>query len=111
MNNSKIAVDTVNLELEEQVDFQPQFRKQVNENSDILEALEKVQSSNYWKLLEKTIFSVDLTILRTKLSREKDPIEIYRLQGEIARCEKYDLSKLILEKRNQLTKLKKQLHD
>lgn len=111
MNNSLIAVESVSLELEKQVDFQPQFRKQVTELADIIEALEKVQHSNYWKVLEKSIFSADLLNLRSRLSKEKDMTEIFRLQGEIARCEKYDFAKLILEKRNQLTNIKNNLHD
>lgn len=111
MNNSLIAKETVNLELEEAVDLQPHIRTKVTELVDIIDALEKIHSSNYWKVLEQTIFLDELDNLKNLLSKEENQIKLYRLQGEIKRCEKYDLHKLILEKRNQLTNLKKQLHD
>lgn len=109
MNNSKMAIDS--LKVEEKVDLQPHFRKQITELVAIIEALEKIQTSNYWKVLEQTIFSTDLILLRSRLSKEKDTAEIFRLQGEITRCEKYDFGKLILEKRNQLTNLKNQIDE
>lgn len=111
MNNSKIAIDSVDLELEEAVDLQPQFRKQVNELSDIIEALEHIQSSNYWKILEKTVFLNEVENLKNQLAKEDSQISMYRLQGKIAQAQKYDLGKLVIEKRNQLTNIKNNLHD
>lgn len=111
MNNSLIAIESNKLELEESVDLQPQFRKQITELVDIIEALEKVQSSNYWKIIENTIFLDEVETLKNQLSKEDNQITIYRLQGKITQALKYDLNKLIIEKRNQLTNIKKQLHD
>lgn len=111
MNNSKIAIDSVKLEPEEQVDLQPHFRKQVTELSDIIEALEHIQSSNYWKTLENTVFLNEVETLKNQLAKEDNQISMYRLQGKIAQAMKYDLGKLIAEKRNQLTNIKNNLHD
>lgn len=110
MNNSKIAIDSVNLEIETQVDLQPTFRKQATELATMIEALEKIQQSSYWIVLQ-AMFSSDLINLKSRLSKEKDMTEIFRLQGEIARCEKYDFAKMILEKRNQLANLKNQIDE
>lgn len=111
MNNSKIALDSVRLDMDETVDLQPTYRTQATQLSTIVEALEKVSESSFWNVLNKEIFSADLVNLRSRLGKEKDTAEIFRLQGEIARCEKYDINKLLLEKRNQLTNLKNKIDD
>lgn len=109
MNNSKIAIDSI--ELEQQADLQPTFRKQATELTAIIEALEKIQSSNYWKILEETVFMNEVETLKNQLAKEDNQISLYRLQGKIAQAQKYDLGKLIAEKRNQLTNLKQNLHE
>lgn len=109
MNNSKIAIDTVMQDSE--IDRSPIIREQITELTAIIEAIEHINGSNYWKVLEQMIFSADLSILRNRLSKEKDTTEMFRLQGEIARSEKYDLARILSEKRNILANLKKQLHD
>lgn len=111
MNNSFMAGESVKLEIETAVDLQPQFRAKATELADLIEALEKVHASNYWKTLEQTIFHDELDNLKSLLCKEENHIKIYRLQGEIKRAEKYDLAKLIMEKRNQLTNLTQQIHD
>ncbi len=111
MNNSYIASESVKLEIEETVDLQPQFRKQVNELTDIIEALEKVNQSSYWKVLQNTIFLDEVETLKNQLAKEDNTTSIYRLQGKIIQAQKYDLDKLITEKRNQLINLKNKIHD
>lgn len=111
MNNSLIAGESVKLEIETPTDNQPEFRKKATEFSDIIEALEHIQSSNYWKTLENTVFLNEVENLKNQLAKEDNQISMYRLQGKIAQAQKYDLGKLITEKRNQLTNIKKQIHD
>lgn len=110
MNNSKIAIENRWLETEELIDTIPLLRQQATELATIIEALEKVQSSSYWKVLEQKIFTNDLISLRSRLSKEKDTTEIFRLQGKITQLEKYDFGKMLSEKRNELSNITKQLH-
>lgn len=109
MNNAQITNENVDLELDPLVDFQPMLNQQAKELVEIVEALDKVMQSSYWKVLYNKIFSQDLISLRSRLSKERDTTELFRLQGEIARAEKYDLNKMLVEKQNRLQNIKKQM--
>lgn len=111
MNNSLMAGESVKLEIDAPTDLQPEFRRKATELSDIIEALDHIQSSNYWKTLESTVFFNEIENLKNQLAKEDNQISMYRLQGKIAQAMKYDLGKLIIEKRNQLTSIKNNLHD
>lgn len=111
MNNSFMAGESARLEIDTPIDLQPKYRTQITELTDIIEALEHIQSSNYWKTLENTVFLNEVETLKNQLAKEDNQVTMYRLQGKIAQAGKYDLGKLIIEKRNQLANLKKQLHD
>ncbi len=111
MNNSKLAIEHVSLQEEEVVDTSPELRRQSEELADVIEALEKVSQSSYWKVLHNKIFDKDLLTLKSRLSKEKDTVEIFRLQGQITRAEQYDLDKMLIDSRNKLINLRKQIHD
>lgn len=112
MNNSKIALDTgLDLELEEKRDVKPALREQENKLVDIIEAIEHVTNSNYWRVLQEREFLPDLEALKTHLAEERDEVKIYRLQGQIEKARKFDLSKLLLVKRNELLSIRKKLND
>lgn len=110
MNNSKIAIENVSLELEEDADISPSLRKRLAELVEEIEALENIHASRYWKTLNEKIFTPELNRLLTELVREKGTIEVFRLQGAIEWIKKnLDLNKLASIKRNESTQIRQQL--
>ena len=85
------------------------LRERVEILIEIIEALQNIASSNYWKVLQQNVFNVDLDRAKSRLANEKDTTEIFRLQGEIRWGEKFDLEKLIKKYRDELTAIRKQL--
>jgi methionine salvage enolase-phosphatase E1 len=110
MNNSRIAIEDVSLELEEPFDTQPILREQSTELLEIIEALDNITKSAYWKILQEKVWSGILTSLQRRINIEKDTQEIARLQGQIVWAEKYtDLNKLTQVYRTKLQNIKKQI--
>lgn len=108
MNNSQIA--NLNLEEEQPIDRKPFLRQREIELVKLIEAIENVKSSNYWKILED-LFSRDVEKIRSELDDEKDTIKIFRLQGSIEWAKKYsDLSKLAERYREELINIRKQIN-
>src|SRR3990167_1885721 len=85
------------------------LRERVEILTKVIEALQNIASSNYWKVLQQNVFNVDLDKAKSRLAKEKDTTEIFRLQGEIRWGEKFDLEKLIKKYRDELTAIRKQL--
>ena len=85
------------------------LRERVEILTEVIEALQNIASSNYWKVLQQNVFNVDLDKAKSRLANEKDTTEIFRLQGEIRWGEKFDLEKLIKKYRDELTAIRKQL--
>ena len=85
------------------------LREKVEILTKIIEALQNIASSNYWKVLQQNVFNVELDKAKSRLAKEKDTTEIFRLQGEIRWGEKFDLEKLIEKYRNELIGIRKQL--
>ena len=90
MNNSKIIKDNVLEEPKNEVN-EELLRKQETELLEIIEAMESIKSSNYWKLLEQKVWLPALEILQRNLNKEEDATKIYRLQGKIEWAEKFVL--------------------
>lgn len=110
MNNAKIAIENVSLEIEKPVDVMPMLRKRAEELTDIIEAINAIRGSSYWKTLEQKVFSGVTSALYKKLENESDEKEIFRLQGQIRWAEKYsDLSKLSDVYNEELKRIKKQI--
>lgn len=110
MNNAKLALDANTLDEEEPVDLKPMMRERETELAEIIEALENINSSNYWKLLQDKVFSGVVDALARRIAKEKDPTELYRLQGQIVWAAKYmDLNKLAQVYRNELTNVRKNI--
>lgn len=106
MNSSKIVIDN----LEEEVNTTPWLRQRQTELLQIIEAIDAIEASNYWKVLEKKVFEGVVESLYRRLRNEKDDKEIYRLQGQIVWSEKYsDLKKLAFVYKQELERIKKQL--
>lgn len=87
MNNFVIASQSV--EKEEVYNAGPALRKRVQELSQIIGALRAIQSSEHWKVLEGNVWSSVTSSLYKRLRNEKDPSEIYKLQGQILWADKY----------------------
>ena len=107
MNNAFIIKDV--LQEETQKDSSPLLQERVEELADIIEALQAIVSSSYWKVLQKYEFDDTLQRLLVELGEEKDTVKIFRLQGEIKRAKKYSLEKLLQDRRQELARIKQQL--
>lgn len=77
-------------------------REKVETLSVIVEALQNIAGSSYWKVVEQNVFNVDLEKAKRRLVNEKDTVEIFRLQGEIRWGEKFNLEKLLHKYREEL---------
>ena len=93
MNNSKIALESITLVEEEVIDLTPILRSKEEELLAILEALEQINSSDYWRVLKEKLFNKELDSLYRQLRNERNPTVIYRLQGKLDQADKYDLDK------------------
>lgn len=103
MNNAYLA------EEDEVVDSAPVHRQRIEELTSIIEALQNIAGSSYWKVLKQFVFDVDLDKAKRRIAKEKDTTEIFRLQGLIQWGEKFDLEELLTKYRNELTTLRKNL--
>jgi hypothetical protein len=111
MNNSKVIKDNLE-ELEEETTGEgnkPLLRQQEMELLEIIEAIENIKSSGYWKKLEEKVFSVELSKLQSLLCQEKDPTVMFRLQGQIVGVKKFDLEKMLSVRRNELALVRSSL--
>ena len=109
MNNSKIIKDNI-LEAPENIDNSAMLRKQEQELLEVIEAIESIKSSNYWKVLEKKVWTPSLDTLQRQLNKEKEVNQIFQLQGQIKWAEKVaDLDKMSKMMRNTLQGLKNSL--
>lgn len=108
MNNSKL-IENAPL-VEDVVDLKPMLRQRETELAEIIEALESISQSKYWKVLLTKVFNKDLGSLQTRLEDEKNPTEIYRLQGEIKRAKTLDLQKKLQVYRQDLQNTRKNLN-
>lgn len=82
------------------------YREQVTLLTELIDALQNIQNSVYWKVLEKHVFNPELAKSKRRLEVEKDTTEIFRLQGEVRLSRRYDLEQLILKSRDELSKYK-----
>ena len=106
MNNSLLQ-----LEPEVQVDISPQLRQRERELLEIIEAIRRVSSSEYWQLLKVKVFDGIVDSLHKRLIAEKNPTEMYRLQGQIVWAEKYsDLEKMTQAYENELKSVRAKLY-
>lgn len=108
MNNSQIIENV--LEESKVVDVLPILRERVSVLTEVIEALSNLSQSSYWEVLRRYEFEGDLHDLVSRLEKEKETIEIFRLQGEIKRAKKYDLIRLLEQRRKELQVIKSKLN-
>ena len=108
MNNSKIVENT--LAEEPKVDIKPMLHQRQEKIVKIIEAIDSISQSNYWKHLEKEVFQPTLNSSVNQLCMEKDNQTRDRLQGKIEVLSKYANFKMFSEAyRMELKKIKEQL--
>lgn len=110
MNNSKIALEYESLAEEKLVDYKPMLRQRETDLAEIIEALRNIRASSYWKVLEAKVFNKEFNSLRDKLENEKNPTEIYRLQGRITQAKKLNLDKELQACEMELKRIKDQIN-
>ena len=105
MNNAFIIKE----EITEEKDASVLLREKVENLTEIIEALQNIIGSSYWQVLQQNVFNVDLLKAKSRLAKEKDTTEIFRLQGKIEWEEKFDLERLLTKYRDELSGIRKQL--
>jgi hypothetical protein len=112
MNNSRIAIEGVSLEMEEAIDRRPILRQQETALVGIIEALEHIIGSEYWQTINTQVFGPGIEAVRRRLGTEKDTTELFRLQGKLEWAEQHlNLTKLLVTKRNELINIRRHLHE
>jgi hypothetical protein len=91
-------------------DVSPLRNKRMQDLTDIIEALQHIAGSSYWKVLQQYIFDVDVAKARKSLTKETDTTELFRLQGEIRALERYALEAMLDKYRNELETIRKQIN-
>ena len=108
MNNSKLTENT--LSEEPQTDIKPMLHKRQEEVVKIIEAIDSISQSNYWKFLEKELFQPVLNSSVNQICIEKDNQKRDYLQGKIEVLSKYADFKMFSETyRMELKKIEQQL--
>lgn len=108
MNNAKLTESV--LEEEPRVDTKPFLMKRADELTEIIEAIDALSQSEYYKTLEKKVFEGSLQSSINMLLNEKDSQKVAWLQGAIAILSKYaDVKKFSEAYRLELQKVKEQL--
>ena len=105
MNNAKIIEDM----MPEEKNPSPLLISRAEVLTDIIEALQNVAGSSYWKVLSKNVFDVERAKSKKRLEVESDTAEIFRLQGETRLGRRYHLDNLLIKYRNELQAIKKQI--
>lgn len=88
MNNSKLIEDTLS-EDEPVIDRIPMLRTRQEEIVKIIEAIDSISQSSYWKILEGKVFQPVLNSAVNQLCIEKDDKQMRWLQGKIEVLSKY----------------------
>ena len=113
MNNSKIVLENITEELNiDKISF---LQKQQGELTQIVEAINRVESSEDWQKLKKllldgAVVAIERQLLNETVKKEINTPEIYRLQGQLSWARKYaDLKKLSDMFRQQVENIKNQI--
>lgn len=105
MNNAQVIIEDASEKPTESVIY----RERAERLTEILEAIQNIAASSYWKVLEKYVFDVELSKSKRRLEIESDTPEIFRLQGEVRMGRKYHLEKLLTKYRDELTTIRKKI--
>lgn len=108
MNNSKLIENTLTEEPE--VDIKPMLRSRQEEIVKIIEAIDSICQSNYWKFLERELFQPILNSSVNQICIESNDRKVAILQGKIEILSKYaDFKQFSEAYRMELKKIEQQL--
>lgn len=116
MNNSKLAIDSVSLTEEKQVDRSPQLIEREGRLIKIIEAIQRIGQTQEWSTLKTEVFDGIVNVLEKEIKDEAkkespDALKLNRLAGQLKWAEKYsDLTKLETVFRQELNGLRKTLY-
>lgn len=111
MNNSMVSVE-MNSDDRRDKDKEPYLRARQTELTEIIEAIDNIKASSYWKILQTKIFDDVARSLQSKIRSETNTTELFRLQGQLGWADKFcDFNKLAKVYRLELEKVNKQLND
>lgn len=116
MNNSKLAIDSIDLSVEKEVDRSPQLIERESRLIRIIEAIQKIGQTQEWSTLKIEVFDGIVNILEKEIKDEAkkespDTLKLNRLAGQLKWAEKYsDLTKLETVFRQELNGLRKTLY-
>lgn len=116
MNNSRLAIESIDLHVEEPVDKSEQFRAEEARLVKIIESLQGVQQTSEWSSLKELIFDGLPKRLKSELLTEAkrenpDTNKLNRITGELKWADKFsDLKKLEDSYRVELTNVRIRLH-
>lgn len=116
MNNSKFAIESVQIKLEEPSVDKSKLREFEQDLSDIIGAIRTIAATKEWSSLKIKVFDPLVTTLNRDITQEAkkeipDTLKLNRLAGQLKWAEKYsNLDKLEDMFRMQLLNVKKQLY-
>lgn len=116
MNNSKLAIESISLTLDEPTDNTEKLQIRESELIMILEAIRKISESDEWSTLKIHVFDGLTEALTREIHNEArkenpDTLKLNRLAGQLKWAEKFsDLSKLDQGYRLELTQIRKLLY-
>lgn len=108
MNNAQLTKDV--LAEDQPADIAPMLRSRQEKIVKIIEAIDSIAQSNYWKFLETEVFQGVLKSSVNQLCVEKDEKKMFYLQGKIEILKGYaDFKKFSETHRMELKNIKQQL--
>ena len=87
MNNALLTSNS--LSEEPQADIKPMLRSRQEEIVKIIEAINSISQSSYWKFLEEKVFAISLNSAINQICIEKEDRKVAILQGKIEILSKY----------------------
>lgn len=87
MNNAKLT--ETSLVEEQPIDTAPMLRSRQEKIVSIIEAIDSIAQSSYWKFLEGELFLSSLNSAVNQICIEKDDRKVAQLQGKIEVLSKY----------------------
>lgn len=105
MNNAQFITQD-----EPKIDKSAILRERTDYLAELVDALQNIAGSHYWKVLQQNVFSVDLEKAKSRLAKEKDTTAIFRLQGNIEWGEKFNLEPMIAKYKEELIAIRKKIN-
>lgn len=115
MNNSKLAIESVGISLESQIQNSDSLKEKEVKLTQWIDAIQKIHATNEWRSLKEVFDPLSESLHKQILAEAKKPNpdtnKLNRLSGELRWAERYaDLQKLAGEFRVELTNIRLKLY-